>query len=71
MLCFVSILLMRLYVVWQVISRSGLRNALRGHCRWIRGTLHPPLAVLIVSVIGPTHHGGSFSRTKTWAGAPR
>lgn len=64
MLCLVIILLMRLCVVWQEVSRSGLRNGLRGHCRWIMGTLHPPLAVPIVSESGPTHHGGFLSRTK-------
>jgi hypothetical protein len=62
MLCLVRILLMRLCVVWQV-SRSGLLSGLMGHCRWIMGTLHPPLAVPIVSESGPTHHGGFLSRT--------
>jgi len=51
MLCLVSILLMRLCVVWQEVSRSGLLNGLRGHCRWIMSTLHPSLAVPIVSKV--------------------
>jgi hypothetical protein len=71
MWCLVGILLTLLCVVWQKVSRSGLLNGLRDHCRWIIGTLHLPLALPIVSESGPTHHGGFLSRTKPWAGAPR